>query len=58
MLVGGMILMVGGFPSLSMAIRRKWSKEMEKEAIYYSYVPLLTAGLLIIVSVITSLFVY
>ena len=57
-LIGGIILMVGGFPSISKAIRRKWSKELEHQTLPLSYVPLLVAGLLILVSVVTSFFVY
>ena len=56
LIIGGLILMVGGFPSLSMATRRKWDKELEKETITHSYIPMCLALFLILFSIIISLF--
>ena len=58
LLIGGLMLMLGGFPSLSMATRKKWDKTMSKETITHSYIPLLLGGLLILFAIIASLFVY
>lgn len=58
LILGGVLLMVGGFPSLSMAIRRKWDPKLAKESIAASYTPLLLAGFLVLTSIVVSFFVY
>ncbi|MFX0168307.1 MAG: hypothetical protein ACFE89_03020 [Candidatus Hodarchaeota archaeon] len=58
LLIGGMALMLGGFPSLGKALQKDWTPQKGKETRELSYIPLMVAGLLFLVSVLTSLAVY
>lgn len=55
--IGGMALMLGGFPSLGKVVHKEWTPEKGKETREFSYSPLVLSGLLFLVSVLTSLFV-
>ena len=56
--IGGIALMIGGFPSINRAIYDEYNPEKAKTARELSYTPLLLAGFLLLVSIITSLAVF
>ena len=56
--VGGIALMIGGFPSISRAIYDEYNPEKAKATRELSYAPLLLAGFLLLVSIISSLAVF
>ena len=56
--IGGVALIIGEFPSVGKAINQEWTPEKGKETRELSYSPLLLAGFLFLVSIVSSLFVY
>ena len=57
MVIGGIALMIGGFPSIARTIYNEWNPKKAKETREMSYTPLLLSVFLFLVSIITSLFV-
>lgn len=57
MVIGGITLMIGGFPSIGRTIYNEWDPEKAKETRELSYTPLLLSVFLFLVSILTSLFV-
>lgn len=57
MVIGGIALMIGGFPSIGRTLYNEWNPEKAKETREMSYTPLLLSVFLFLVSIITSLFV-
>lgn len=55
MVIGGIALMIGGFPSIARTIYNEWNPEKAKETREMSYTPLLLAVFLFLVSITTSL---
>jgi len=55
MVIGGLALMIGGFPSIGRTIYNEWNPEKAKETREMSYTPLLLSGFLFLVSITTSL---
>jgi hypothetical protein len=56
--LGGVALIIGEFPSVGKAINKEWTPKKGKETREQSYTPLLLAGFLFLVSIVSSLFVY
>ncbi|MFX0079949.1 MAG: hypothetical protein ACFE8O_11985 [Candidatus Hermodarchaeota archaeon] len=55
MVIGGLALMIGGFPSIGRTIYNEWNPEKAKETREMSYMPLLLSGFLFLVSITASL---
>ena len=55
MVIGGLTLMIGGFPSIGRATYNEWNPEKAKETREMSYTPLLLSVFLFLVSITTSL---
>jgi hypothetical protein len=55
LVIGGIALMIGGFPSISRAIYDEYDPEKAKATQELSYAPLLLAGFLLLISIVTSL---
>jgi hypothetical protein len=56
--IGGVALIIGEFPSVGKALNPEWTPDKGKETRELSYSPLLLAGFLFLVSMLSSLFVY
>lgn len=55
MVIGGITLMIGGFPSIGRTIYNEWNPERAKETREMSYTPLLLSVFLFLVSITTSM---